>query len=623
MNVFKNIKDKLYFYFAEKNWGVRREYGPYVTLNIEEHKNNRLKHWRMLICLNWHYRVMRRSDYLYKKAEEAARIIRERQEAEIRKRAAKKPFSDKIYSFAKAIKDPNIKVVSFDVFDTLLLRPVITPADIFRLLENYLGIPNFHNMRVTAEAEARKFKPPYLQDITIDDIYDMYAKIFHASDEETAMLKNEEMKLEYQVLYARRTAKYLFSEAKKAGKKIIIISDMYLSSEFIDKALRKNGYEGYEHIYVSSETGVNKSSKLMYKLVLSDLAAEGITPQEVLHIGDNKRSDVDSALAVGMKARHLPKAVEMRNNCRQLKRVYSFILMDVMNSNNAMLYGILLNLYFDDPFMPFDKNSFFDGDPKLFGYWFAPLMFGFTKWMIERVEKRNIEQLLWVWRDGYIPSKLFDIMRPYFTDRKLDTARIYLGRDFRLPFAALDKNGLFTCLSETPFSAVGSVDDFIRNRLLCTDEEEHKEILDIFFRHGYLTGDTPIGKFENYRGFIYELEPYFIKNARSKINLYREYIEQNLSKNKKTAIFDRSPRGKSSRFLEQYFNIETVCFTTEVYDTPNAKLIPINSSVERYLEYGKFRVERMGSIWAQIFEILISARSCRLLPRSTASATIS
>ncbi len=608
MNVFKKIKDKMYYYFAEKNWGVRREYGPYVEVNCEEHLNHRAKHWRMLICLNWHYRVMRKSNYLYKEAEDAAKLVQERRKAEREKHAAQ-PFSDGIEKIADAIRSPHIKVVSFDVFDTLLFRPVLTPADTFRLLENYLDIPNFHNMRVTAEAEARKYKPPYIQDITLDDIYNMYAKLFHASEEEISKLKEEELKIEYTTLYARKSAQYLFNEAKKAGKKIIIISDMYLSSEFLDKVLRKNGYEGYEHIYVSSETGVLKSTKLMYDLVLSDLAIGEIQPQEVLHIGDNKKSDVDCATAVGMNAKHLPKAVEMRNNCRQLKRVYSFILMDVMNSNNSMMYGILLNLYFDDPFVRFDRNSYFDGNPKLFGYWFAPLMFGFSKWMIERVEKRNIEQLLWVWRDGYIPSKLFNIMRPYFTDRNIEISRIYLGRDFRLPFSALDKNGLFTSLSETPFSAVGSVDDFITNRLLCTDEEEHKEIFGIFSRHGYLTGDTQIGKFENYRGFIYELEPYFIKNAKAKINLYREYIAQNVSTTKNVALFDRSPRGKSSRFLEKYFDIETVCFTTEVYDTYNAKLTGIGSSVERYLEYGKLSIERMGSIWAQLFEILISDRT--------------
>jgi len=63
------IKDNLYYYFAEKNWGVRREYGPYVDEHREEHNNKRWKHWIMLIHLNIHYRIFRKKDWLYENRE--------------------------------------------------------------------------------------------------------------------------------------------------------------------------------------------------------------------------------------------------------------------------------------------------------------------------------------------------------------------------------------------------------------------------------------------------------------------------------------------------------------------------------------------------------------------------
>lgn len=518
-------------------------------------------------------------------------------------------FSDRIKDIVKEIWNSKIKVVSFDIFDTLLLRPVLVPTDLFRLLENRLDIPNFHHMRIVAENEARKHKCVCVQDITFDDIYEEYTKLYHITGAEKENLKNEELKIEYQTLYERKTAKYLYEQAKLAGKKIIIISDMYLPGDFLNRVLKKNGYDVHERLYVSCETGVLKGTKLMYQFVLKDLKSQGVEAREVLHIGDNKRVDVDCALASGINAIHLPKVTDISNECIRLKRVTNFILPDSLNTNNSMLYGIMLNLYFDDPFIEFDKGSCFDGSAKFMGYWFAPFMMGFIKWMIERLEKNGIEQLLWIWRDGYLPSKIFQIMRPYFTNRKIEEKKVYMGREFRLPFAALESNGFFNTFIDNPLNEKCSVDYFIKNRLLCKgNAEQYGEILSIFMANGYLNEEAEIGKFEKYRGFLNELEPYFIKNAKEKIPCYRKYLEGIIDKNRKVAIFDRSLRGKSPRFLSTHFGINSVCFTSETFDTPRAKVEDINASVEFYLQYGRYYMNRLEGIWMMLIEIIISDR---------------
>lgn len=518
----------------------------------------------------------------------------------------KNVFSEGVEKIREKIISPEIKVVSFDVFDTLLLRPVSTPVDIFRLIENKIGIPNFHNMRVAAEAEARKVKNVFVQDITLDEIYEAYSHLFHYSQDEIEFIKKEELEAEYTLLYPRRTAKYLFNEAKKAGKEIIIVSDMYLPGKFVDKCLKKNGYTGYTHLYVSSETGVLKSSKLMYQYVLEEFEEKNVKAEEIIHIGDNKRSDVDCAIASGLLAAHLPKAIDVRNGCKQLKRVYEFVLGDVLNSNNAMLYGLIANLYFDDPFIPFEKNSFFNGKAKLMGYWFAPLMIGFTKWFIEKIEEKQIEQLLFIWRDGYLPQKLFEIMRPYFSNRQIEMKKIYMGRTMRMPFLAKEKNGFFKSFFDYPYREECTVDSFIKDRLLCTDENQYKEILSIFQSAGYLDESSLIGKFEKYRGILCDLEPYFDKNSADKIEIYSKYLMSVISPNRKTALFDRSPRGKSSRFLEDNLSIYSMCITTEIYDTPYSKLDGKKSYVASYLEYGSSYINKMGRIWAMLFERIIS-----------------
>ena len=55
----KKIKDKLYFFFVEKNAYIRSDYEGYVNQHLEEHKKNRLKSWKRFFELNWKYKKFR------------------------------------------------------------------------------------------------------------------------------------------------------------------------------------------------------------------------------------------------------------------------------------------------------------------------------------------------------------------------------------------------------------------------------------------------------------------------------------------------------------------------------------------------------------------------------------
>lgn len=52
-------------------------------------------------------------------------------------------------------------IISFDIFDTLLLRPYIRPTDLFLHLEYICNKPNFAISRIKAEEYARiNIAPP-------------------------------------------------------------------------------------------------------------------------------------------------------------------------------------------------------------------------------------------------------------------------------------------------------------------------------------------------------------------------------------------------------------------------------------------------------------------------------
>lgn len=70
--------------------------------------------------------------------------------------------NDFIQRACKAVEDA--KVVSFDIFDTLLLRPYVSPKDLFLHVEEQYGCVGFRDERVDAERRCRE-KNNNLQDI--------------------------------------------------------------------------------------------------------------------------------------------------------------------------------------------------------------------------------------------------------------------------------------------------------------------------------------------------------------------------------------------------------------------------------------------------------------------------
>ena len=217
----------------------------------------------------------------------------------------------------KRLMSSNIKVISFDVFDTLVYRPFWNPSDLFYLLGDFANTLldskdglDFYNLRIEAEKRARlvnKVNHPMWEDITLDDIYVELKKYLGVSDDIITKIKVQEINLELQYCKVRQYAKEIFDLAKYLGKKIIITSDMYLPHDVIETILHQCGYQGYEHLFVSSETKVTKATGNMYSFVVKNM---GLNPKNILHIGDNIDSDVKAAQKKGWQSIHFPKAID-------------------------------------------------------------------------------------------------------------------------------------------------------------------------------------------------------------------------------------------------------------------------------------------------------------------------
>ncbi|MBR6402236.1 MAG: HAD-IA family hydrolase [Eubacterium sp.] len=347
--------------------------------------------------------------------------------------------------------DETIRVISFDMFDTLVTRPVERAEDVFRLLDKFYAetgdnVSGFEKLRTEAESFLRRkiiadTLEDKVEDITLDDIYDTLVKEYSIDRKAADFLKKKECELEIALSEPRRSGRRLWEKALKSGKQVIITSDMYLAEEDLVRILEKNGYGNEVTIYVSSKIGKRKLTGNLYRYILNDLNLEA---SEMLHIGDNIENDCKTADELGIRAVYLPSALAVykEHGCATQVRKICADLTDWEKAASSVGVGISrqmsANLYFDDPFRIFDASSDYNADPYFVG--FAALgneVLSLVRWLADSAKRDGLQKMIFLSRDGYLPKLIYDRYRTYHPELP-ESGYIYTSRLSLLP--ALLKN---------------------------------------------------------------------------------------------------------------------------------------------------------------------------------------
>ena len=190
-------------------------------------------------------------------------------------------------------------VGSFDVFDTLLYRVVNIPTDVFRVMEPVIqektGLDGFAEKRIAAEQLARKV--PGREEVTLRQIYDALSGI---TPEICDFLMAYEQETERRLLRRDEAMADLLAYCASSGKRVLVISDMYHSSNFIGDVLRAFGICLYDSLYVSADENATKASGALFLKVEQEEKLCG--RKNWLHIGDNAYSDYTIPQALGIMA---------------------------------------------------------------------------------------------------------------------------------------------------------------------------------------------------------------------------------------------------------------------------------------------------------------------------------
>ena len=273
--------------------------------------------------------------------------------------------------------------ISFDIFDTLIMRKVIRPEEVFELIEVKENIKSFRKARISAGRRC----------ITgnIYDIYKLVKDDLNLSDEEIDILINKELYWEKQVITARKDVVDAYSWAVNHGKSVSLISDMYLPEKMIEEILDSVGIIGYQKLYVSCDQGARKGDSLF------EIYKQENVGSSYLHIGDNTVTDVKAAGEHGIDSYYVMSAWDMY--------MHSPLILagtEVRCFNDRILLGAILEVVFNSPFAFFQSYGAItvDSIKKLSAIYVLPIAVSYVLDLLSYLKDERIDgKVLFAARD--------------------------------------------------------------------------------------------------------------------------------------------------------------------------------------------------------------------------------
>ncbi|MEU6135258.1 glycosyltransferase [Nocardioides sp. NPDC047086] len=289
-------------------------------------------------------------------------------------------------------------VISFDIFDTALHRTVERPNDVFRIMGSRLGIDRFARIRKNAEGHARmeKGRRHGTREVTLREIYAVMEERYGAPPAWEEM----EQALEVEVSRANPYIKAVFDRLIAMDKTIVFMSDMYLPRDVLEQMLVRNGFTGYEKVYVSNEYLRRKGDGTLQKVLIDNYGSE----TSIVHVGDVYEADVEKSVKAGLAAVYNPDQ-------HQLVREPD------MGNLAGSFYGALVD-------NTLGAGTWTEGLHYTHGYRVGGILaLGFCEFIEQVVREKSVDKVLFCGRDCDVLSRVYE--RDYGS---VDSAYIDISR---------------------------------------------------------------------------------------------------------------------------------------------------------------------------------------------------
>lgn len=460
-------------------------------------------------------------------------------------------------------------VISFDIFDTLIMRRTLRPEDVFELVEReirnrYRISVNFRKLR---EKSAKQLTHALS---TLDKIYEFFSDMSGLPADTADLIKKTELEIESRVLIKRERMAEALQYAKSKGKTVYLTTDMYLAHSCITSILSSLGITGYDSLLVSSELKKAKEDGTLFAHLKTVASSSNI-----LHIGDNRYDDIEQAKKNGIDTFHILSAYELL-----MASSLQNILSDTENLQKRLYLGSFIARAFNDPFALSASNGIFNiSGLSALGYFFiGPLIIEFTRWLCRKLEESEFDNILFPSRDGFLISQIYsDLSR----DKKNIPEEIYFKTSRRILNAAAitSEDDIFFILKK-PFK--GSKGDLLEIRFGISPDPHDRNKNDRV--DAYTSFDEIKQYVETYKDAI-------ISSSQKTGQKYRQYLkEHHIKPGKNYALFDFISSGTIPFFLGKILKTEFTVFLFASMNMPN-ELCPdmtaVNTLYGNITSYGQ------------------------------------
>lgn len=357
----------------------------------------------------------------------------------------------------------NCHTVSFDLFDTLLVRRIHDPDMVKLPVARFISAKarfqgrniswqKVQNIRDTVEKKHRKETGKHFVDFeacyprfmeeTLQEVFargDVSALLQEVTDVEIAM--------ENTMLVPRGDMVRWLEELGGQGKNIFIVSDVYLPAELLKRLIDHAGFLPYvTDVLSSADSFLAKASGKAFPLIQKQF---GLEKKGWLHVGDNPISDGLRPSEFGIEALVLSDASEKRRKAI-VKRQVNY------GAGRPFWRGRALQQLM----LPLEEENVEQHPLYIEGYNFlAPLLAGFVQQIAERCRDLNISKVFFLSREGWTFKKIWEQITPIlFPDDNLPVIEyLYVSR-MALAGASCAYQGLTRTNADISFLPVGNRD---------------------------------------------------------------------------------------------------------------------------------------------------------------------